>query len=157
MAFPILQSPDTPLTRRVKAAQAVVDLYDSRELVMGEVDCIRPVMDVMFLLGRDFPVEKVGSYRTEIGAQRVVRKNFGVTSLDAAIDTLGLPRIGYASALPADIVALPGEDERWPALAIYLGNNRVLGFGDREGRVVCGVMEPLHVLFAWRVDPCPKP
>jgi len=157
MAFPIQQSPDTPLTRRVKAAQAVVDRYDGRKFAWGEVDCIRPVMEVMLLLGRDFPVAKLGSYTTAIGAQRIVRKNFGVTSLPVAIDTLGLPRIGYASALPADIVALPGEDDRWPALCIYLGNNRVLGFGERDGAVVCGVMEPLHVLFAWRVDPCPKP
>lgn len=155
--FPKLPpSPDTPLTRRIAAAQACVDQYDGLELEWGEVDCIRPVMLAMPLLGRAFPFEKVGAYATAAGAKRIIKRNFGADTLIEAIDTLGLPRIGYASALPADIVAMPGEDEHWPALAIYLGNNRVLGFGDRDDRVVCGVMEPLQVLLAWKVDPWPK-
>lgn len=151
-----LAARDTPLTMRVKAAQAAVDRYDGRELVWGECDCLRPVALVARMLGRKFPLSRAGRYSSLKGAIAAL-KRAGFDTLEAAIDDLGFPRIGYASALPGDILALPGADSDWIALFVYLGNGRALGFGDRDDNEVCGVVQPLTVLHAWRVDPWPKP
>lgn len=151
-----LKANDTPLTLRVRAAQAAVDKYDGRDLVWGDCDCIRPAAFVARQLGRKFPLTKAGRYSSLKGAIRAIKRT-GFDTLEEAIDDLGFPRIGYASALPADILALPGADGDWVALFIYLGNGQALGFGDRDGREVCGIAQPLEVLWAWKVDPWLKP
>lgn len=146
----------TPIIRRVEAAQAVVDKYDGRKLEWGVVDCIRPVAMVLRELGHKAPLSKAGRYSSLKGAIKAL-ENSGFGSLEGAMDAIGLPRIGYASALPGDIFALPGADSAWVALAVYLGNGRVLGFGDRDGVEVCGVMQPLDVVAVWRVEPWQRP
>jgi hypothetical protein len=151
-----LDANDTPLTLRVKAAQAAVDKYDGRDLVWGECDCIRPAAFVARQLGRKFPLAKAGRYSSLKGAVLAIKRT-GFDTLEAAIDDLGFPRIGYASALPGDLLALPGAGSDWVALFIYLGNGRALGFGDRDGREVCGVVKETEALWAWKVDPCPRP
>jgi hypothetical protein len=93
---------------------------------------------------------KAGSYTSEIGALRALR-NLGFKTLEDMVDGQGYLRIPPAAALPRRRRGLKGEGN-WTALCVALGNGRVLGF--KEGRA--GVLQPLELVCAWRIEPCPR-
>jgi hypothetical protein len=144
-------APHTPYTRRVAITQATVNKYNGRTLEWGKCDCIRPVAAQLRAFGYKVSLAKYGSYSSLTGALRAL-KNSGFTTLEEALEAHGVKRQGYASALPGDIMALPGEGSSWVALVVYLGNGRVLGFGDSPDGEICGVMQPLEVVASWRLE-----
>ena len=94
---------------------------------------------------------KCGPYKTAIGA-RAALKRMGVTSLAQLMDQQ-FPRIGYARALPGDIVELGAADDPKGigALAVYLGNQVILGYHqDVEGVTGNGDARGDH-----RLEDCP--
>lgn len=147
--FEAPKAPETPLTRRVRLTQATVDAYDGRLMKWGKADCLRMFAAHVRRFGYKVNLTKYGTYSSLKGAIAALRKTH--KTMAAGVESYGLTPIGYASALPGDIIALPGEGSDWVALAVYLGNGRALGFGDRDGVDVCGVMQPLEIVGAWRV------
>lgn len=137
----------SPLERRVVAAQATLDAYLHQPLVWGRTDCARMAAHTLRQLGRSAPLARFGRYSSPLGARRALLRQ-GYADMGAVLDGLGLLRIAPAARLPADIVALAGEDLPM-SLAVALSNGRVLGYhADHDGAVV---MQPTNLLTAWSV------
>lgn len=140
---------------RVAAAEAVLARFNGAPLVWGHTDCARLAAASLRALGHRVSLGRFGRYSSAAGALRALKRQ-GFDGLDAAIDAQLLPRIPPAAALPGDLVALPSDEPGWPALTVALGNGRVLGFREKDGALVCGVLQPNQWLCAWRVEPCRK-
>lgn len=134
-----------PLIRRQQAAQATIDRFQGKPLELGKNDCARMATFCLKKLGVKVSLLKLGPYKTEIGAAKVLR-DLGFANLTEAVDALGLPRIAPAMALPGDILALRAADG--VALTVAVGNGRVLGFWEAAG--VCTVFQPIEFETAWR-------
>lgn len=132
------------MIKRQQAAQATIDRFSGKPLDYGKDDCARMGAFCLKHLGVKVSLLKAGSYSSELGAARVLKK-LGHASLSDAIDSLGLPRIAPAMCLPGDIMALPAE-RFGGALMVAVGNGRVFGYFD--GRFQVG--QPLLFEAAWR-------
>ncbi|SFS42172.1 DUF6950 family protein [Brevundimonas viscosa] len=137
----------SPMIRRVEAVQATIDRFRDKPLKLGTDDCVRMAAFALRKQGVRASLLKAGSYSSEAGARRVM-KRLGYETLAEAVDALGLPRIAPAMALPGDILTLPAADGSDLALAVAVGNGRVLGFWEAAG--VCTVFQPLRYDAAWR-------
>lgn len=136
-----------PLILRQSAAQATIDRFQGLPLQLGKDDCVRMTIFCLKKLGVKVSLLKIGPYKTEIGAARVL-KALGFDSITEAVDALGLPRIAPAMCLPGDIMTLKAAGSHDVALAVAVGNGRVLGFWEAAG--VCTVFQPLEYDTAWR-------
>lgn len=136
------------LNARRDAAQATLLRFDGAAFRWSTNDCTRLAAFHARKMGHKPNMPKSGSYSSLLGAAKAL-KAAGFDSLTAAVDAMFV-QIPPATALVGDLVALPGEGG-WPALCVYLGNGRVLGFKDGRG----GVLQPHHFVTAWRV-PCLK-
>lgn len=136
-----------PMIRRQQAAQATIDRFQGKPLAYGRDDCVRMAVFCLRKLGVKVSLLKAGSYRSELGAARALKRT-GFATLAEAVDAQGLPRIAPAAAVTGDILALPINDRDEVALAIALGNGRALGFSAETG--VCCVVQPHAYAAAWR-------
>lgn len=140
---------DSPLIRRVAAAQACIDRFSGKPYEPGKRDCIKLGSHVMHKLGRRTGLTKGLQYSSEAGGVRVMRK-LGFANLLEAVDAaLGADaRIAPAMALPGDIIAMPteGDSPFGCALAVAVGNGRVIGFQNGVGLV----LQPTAFVTAWR-------
>ena len=136
-----------PMVRRVAAVEATIKRFEGRPLKLGRDDCARMAAFCLRKLGVKASLIKAGTYSSEVGARRAMKK-LGFASLIDAVDSVGLPRIAPAMALPGDIIAMPLEEEGQVALAVAVGNGRVLGFWEASG--VCTVIQPMKFTTAWR-------
>lgn len=137
------------MERRVAAAQATLDRFRDRPFRWGSADCARMVAWHLRKMGYRPALAKAGAYRTALSA-RAALKRLGHDSLADALDALGLVRIGAASAIVGDVLALPGDDPLG-ALVVAVGNGRVVGW--HEDAAGAAVMQPLIYGAAWRVTP----
>jgi hypothetical protein len=135
------------LILRQQAAQATIDRFQGKPLQLGKNDCARMAVFCLRQLGVKFSLLKIGPYKTEIGAAKVLR-DLGFASITEAVDALGLPRIAPAMCLPGDIMTLKAVGSDDVALAVAVGNGRVLGFWETAG--VCAVFQPVEYGTAWR-------
>ena len=135
------------LILRQQAAQATIDRFGGKPLAYGKDDCARMAVFCLKQLGVKVSLLKAGSYSSELGAARVLKK-LGHDTVSDAIDSLGLPRIAPAMCLPGDIMALPTEGDDF-GLAVAVGNGRALAFWGGAGGV-CTVVQPLRFAHAWR-------
>jgi hypothetical protein len=142
-------SDETPLMRRMRAAESAVARFAGEPFAWGSSDCVRLVAHVMRDLGRSPPLREAGDYKTLLGARRALKRT-GQPTLEAWVDSWGLKRIPPAFALPADIVALPGVDGDMPALTVVLSNGRLFGFLEGVGKVMT-LTDPNAPLTAWSV------
>lgn len=137
-----------PMIRRQMAAQATIDRFQGKPLAYGKDDCARMSVFCLKKLGLKVSLLKAGTYKSPMGAARVL-KGLGHDSLSDAVDALGLPRIAPAMCLPGDLMALPTESGSDFGLAVAVGNGRVLAFWGGAGGV-CTVVQPLQFAHAWR-------
>lgn len=145
-----------PLVERVEIAQAALDAYLGKPFSWGENDCARLGAFVLRMAGHNAGLAKFGAYSTEAGARRALRRG-KAADLVAAVDMVGLPRIVPAAALPADLIAFPGEGG-WQGLTVVLGNGRVLGFTESVPDGACSIIAAKleFALAAWSVGPWRK-
>jgi hypothetical protein len=136
-----------PLILRQCAAQATINRFQGKPLQLGKNDCARMAVFCLRQLGVKFSLLKIGPYKTEIGAAKVLR-DLGFASITEAVDALGLPRIAPAMCLPGDIMTLKAVGSDDVALAVAVGNGRALGFWETAG--VCAVFQPVEYGTAWR-------
>lgn len=130
---------------RVAAAQASIDAFDGQPAAFGRADCVRRAAFVAKRLGHPVSVLKLGSYSTERGAIRAMRK-LGHRSLIEAMDER-FERIAAASRWPGDIVALPSDDAFGCSLAIALSNGVLLSQVDG----VCRQVTANQFVGGWRL------
>jgi hypothetical protein len=141
-----MAKPKPIILQRRDAAQAAVQRFKDRPHRWSSNDCARMVAFTLRKLGHKPPMPRAGSYRSALTARKALHAA-GFKSLEDALDGMGLPRIGWASAVVADIVAMEGEDG-WLALGVAVGNGRVLAYHvDAPGAVI---VQPTNVLIAWR-------
>ncbi len=140
-----------PLLRRIEAAELTLAKFNKREFQWGSNDCAMMCAFNLKALGYKIKMPELGSYKSAAGALKKL-KVFGFISLSDAMDKLGFERIPPASCLAGDVIQMPSADERLDAMAIYLGNNRVLGFYSGKA----GVLIPNTFVAAWRVNPWQK-
>ena len=141
--------PRHEMVRRVDGAQATLDRFKDETFQFGKNDCARMAAYHLRKLGYRPGLAKAGSYRTALSA-RAALKRAGYDSLADALDGLGLERIAPAAAVVGDIVEMEAGDA-FGALAVAVGNGRVLGYHEDEPGAV--VVQPLSIVVAWRVVP----
>ncbi|MFZ4605148.1 MAG: DUF6950 family protein [Caulobacter sp.] len=141
---------------RAAVAQAAVDEFAGKALVMGRCDCARLVTFVLERFGVDTGLGRFGDYRSETGAYRALRRT-GFGSMEEAIESLGLERIAPARRLPGDLLSLPGSGAV-AAMHVALSNGVTLGWG--EGASGCTTWRPVLDAGAdircWRALPGPE-
>lgn len=135
------------MIKRQQAAQAAIDRFKGQPWLLGKNDCVRMAAFVLRRMGHRPQLGKAGSYTTDAGAMLAL-KRAGFDSLAAALDALGLERIAPAAARIADIIMIPGEAPLDGALAIAVGNGRVLGFHEDAGSAE--ILQPIEFIGAWR-------
>ena len=136
---------------RADAVQAVIDRYFDKSFEWGKRDCVHLAAFCIQQLGHTDPLQGVKSYKTPLGAKKAMRAA-GVKDFAEHIDAMGFERIGYAMALPGDLVGFPGQfhnsDEESTALGVFIGNGRILGFANGKGDWADADRVVTH---AWRI------
>lgn len=139
----------SPLLARQRAAQSCIDRFSGKPLRWGIAECAKLAAHSLHHMKIKVPFLKGAKYRSEAGAVKELRR-LGFKGLIPAMDALGLQPIPPAMALPADIVAFEADGRLWDcALAVAVGNGRVLGFAEGVGAVVQPDWN--MALAAWRV------
>ncbi|APX65591.1 hypothetical protein AV944_06730 [Sphingomonas sp. LK11] len=142
------------LIARVNATQATIDKWLDKTFEWGTADCGQMVGSHLESLGLSTLLSQAGTYTTEIGAKRVM-KRLGASSMEDFLDKLGLPRIAPASAVVGDVIGFPGgrdEDHQWTALGVHVGASDILGFAAADGEDAIVRVGPVSVAtVAWRV------
>lgn len=124
--------------------------WQGRAFAWGTADCVRLVLCHLKRCGARPAIGTAGTWRTALGAARALNRA-GFANLGEALDILPLARIAPAAALIGDVVQLPSPD-RFEALAIALGNGRVLAWIEGHDDAGCTVLQPIAPpLAAWRV------
>lgn len=135
------------LIRRRDAAQATMDRFRDRPLRYGRDDCVRMAAFHLRQLKIRAPLLKAGSYSSERGAMKALKRT-GFATLPDAVDAVLGPESRLAApamALAGDLLALPAE-RFGGALMIAVGNGRAFGYF--EGRFQVG--QPHLFEAAWR-------
>jgi hypothetical protein len=134
------------LVQRVAAVELTQAEYQDRAYALGDRDCLTLAAYHLTALGRPDPLAQVRDYDSPSSAIRALRKA-GFENLEVAVSAQGLARIGLASALVGDLVALPADRPFDVALGVHLGGGHALAFCNG----VCLVGSAGAALFAWRV------
>lgn len=138
----------TEMLRRQRAAQATVDRFRGVPFAYGKNDCARLAAFALRQMGYKPGLAKAGSYSSALGAARAL-KRLGHDDLASVLDGLGLLRIPPLAALPGDLIMLPGEGPFGGALAMAVGNGRVLSYHeDLDG---AEIVQPIEYVAAWAV------
>lgn len=138
------------LEHRRIVAEAAMARFRADPFQFGSRDCVRLGAFVLRKRRHRVQLGKAGSYSTALGARRALDRA-GFATLEDALDSYALPRIGLLSTLPCDLVLIPGEGPFGGALMMAVGNGRVFGY--HEDLVGADVLQPdpSSYIGAWRV------
>jgi len=139
-----------PLVVRRDAAQATLARFKGRRLAYGTNDCARMAGLHLRRLGYRVQLPRAGTYKTLLGAKKQL-KALGFEDLPEALDAMLLPRTTFAYVLPADIIAVPGDDGL-TALWIAMGNGRALGWHE-DLEEACIIQPKFTDAVVWKADP----
>lgn len=107
--------------------------------------CVHLVRRQLVGLGHRPPPVK--AFRGALSAKRALDAK-GWSSLSAMMDSL-VQRIAPARVILGDVVEMPSEDETFGALAVVIGNGRIMGY--LGGTDMLTIAQPNAVpLAAWR-------
>jgi hypothetical protein len=149
---------NSPLILRVAIAQHALDTFRGKPFAWGTMDCARLAAHVLKAAGYKPNLSQFGDYRSDRAAARALKRRHFANVVDWIDSVKGLERIAPAAALPADLIAFPGEGG-WHALAVVLGNGRVLAFTETVDAGACSILEANlgAAVAAWKVTPWRKP
>lgn len=139
-----------PMIRRVAATEAVMKRFNGKAFRWSSNDCVRMVALHLRKLGYRISLPRAGSYSSLKGALKAL-KAAGFSSVEEALDSLQLPRIPLAYALPGDILAAPGADGI-TALWIFIRPGRALGFHE-ESETATLIVPNADQVICWKADP----
>lgn len=107
--------------------------------------CVHLVRNQLVGLGHRPPPVK--AFRSALSAKRALDAK-GWATLSAMMDSL-VERIAPARVILGDVVEMPSEDETFGALAVVIGNGRIMGY--LGGTDMLTIAQPNAVpLAAWR-------
>lgn len=136
----------TGKSKRGAAVEACIKRFRDKPYAPGKRDDVLMAAHLLHHLGIAVPVLKGCEWKCEASGLRLLKRK-GFDSLHDAVDTLGLERIGWASARLGDLIALPSTCGVG-ALAVQTGNGTMLTY--REGRDGAALVRIKQALFAWR-------
>lgn len=139
-----------PMIKRGKAVEDCMTRFAFKPVEPSVRDCGKLAAHAMHGMGRSAKLLNGWKGKTWASAIKYIRKE-GFADLVELMDA-ALPdrRIGPASALPGDIIALPAMDEGFGcSLAIALDNGRVLALNAESGLIE--PMIPRMFVCAWRL------
>jgi len=137
----------TPLERRHAAIEATMARYRDRPFQWGKVDCAKVAAFHLKKLGYKILISKAGSYQSQLGAARAL-KRLGYSTLAEMADGIGLTPIPYSRMLLGDIAEIEG-DSPVGTVCLYAGNGKLFGFHEDHPGLV--TLEPKSILRAWSV------
>lgn len=132
--------------RRQQAASAALRRFKGVTLRYGTNDCIRMAGLTLRKMGHKVELPKAGEYKTLLGGLKLLRAR-GFSSIEAALDAMGLRRMTLAYAQPADIIGVPGSDGV-TALWVCVGNGRALGWHEVSDQA-CIIQPTLAEAVVW--------
>lgn len=141
------------LLDRQRAAQVCVDRYLGQPLDFRRHDCVRLARLALVKQGVKVGLLKGLRWGSYAGAVKALKAS-GFKDLIEGMDATGCPRIAPAMAWPGDIVGVPSGDDKGPwgcALALAVGNGRLLSAVDDGEGMAFHVIEPAQFITAWRV------
>jgi len=138
------------MLKRAAAVQACMDRFAFKPVEPGVRDCGKLAAHDLHHMGRSARLLNGWKGRTWASAVRYIRRQ-GFADLVALVDGMGLERIAPAAALPADLIAMPTDEENGfgCSLAVALDNGRVLALNPATGLIE--PMIPRMFVCAWRV------
>lgn len=138
------------MLKRAAATQACMDRFAFKPVEPGVRDCGKLGAHAMHHMGRNAKLLNGWKGKDWGSALRYIRRQ-GFGSLVEMIDAMGLERIAPAAALPADLIAMPTDEENGfgCSLAVALDNGRVLALNPASGLIE--PMIPRMFVCAWRV------
>lgn len=122
-------------------------MFQGPQFQPGKYDCVRLAAFVLRKRGHKPRLARGGSYSSMLGARRALARA-GFVSLEAALDSLMLPRIPPAAAYPGDLILVPGEGDL-DALHVAVFNGRTLGY--HADLPSAAILHPFEFIAAWRV------
>lgn len=150
-----------PSIKRQQIAQVAVDQYLNQDLVYGKRDCAHLAATMLDAFEIGHALKLARPFKNAAQAKRAL-KTLGFADLAQAIDSTGCERIGPASALPCDLIAVraDGYVGGW-SLAVMVGPNKVMAFIEHDGRIFADTANLLELciyasnagseVIAWRV------
>lgn len=135
------------MARRKAAATATIARFVGQPVVMGQTDCGKVSSFAARQMGVSPRLAKAGSYSSEAGALRALRR-MGAETLPDLLDQR-FARIGFARALPADLIALECASPIG-ALAVVTEAGALRAFACLEGGV-WDVVAPHRIVGCWRM------
>lgn len=132
---------------RKEIVEAAIATFQGPVFRPGKYDCVRLAAFVLRKRGHKPRLGRGGSYSSMLGAKRALARA-GFASLEAALDSLKLPRIPPAAALPGDIILVPGEGDL-DALHVAVSNGRTLAY--HADLPSADILQPTAFIAAWRV------
>lgn len=134
------------LLKRRDTTQATLDHFASKAFDWRTgATCVHLVRKQMVGMGHKPPPMK--AFRSALTAKRALQSK-GWVSLAEMMDSL-LDAIPPSRAILGDIVEMPSEDEIFGALAVVMGNGRIMGYlGDTD---LLTIAQPtVTPIAAWR-------
>lgn len=134
------------MLKRVAVTKATLDHFAAKPFSWSTgATCVHLVRKQLIGMGHRPPPMK--AFRSALTAKKALQSK-GWADLAAMMDSL-LPAIPPARAIVGDVIEMPSDDEVFGALAVVVGNGRVMGYLG-EGNALT-VMQPKVVpLGAWR-------
>lgn len=138
------------MLKRAAAVQACMDRFAFKSVEPGVRDCGKLAAHDLHKMGRKAKLLNGWKGQTWPSAIRYIRRQ-GFADLLELVDAMGLERIAPAAALPADLIAMPTDEENGfgCSLAVALDNGRVLALNPATGLIE--PMIPRMFVCAWRV------
>lgn len=139
------------LDRRRIAVEATMARFAGIPHAYGSCDCVKVGVFHLRQMGfhENLGLHKAGTYRTLLGAKRALRRA-GHSSIAAAIDGLGVPRVAPAAAWLGDFLLSPGTDGL-EALMIVAGAGTMLAFHEDVECLSVIDIARWDGLIAWRL------
>lgn len=138
---------------RMLVAQSTLDAFRDQPFVWGQTDCLTLASHSARLLGYRLATATGGSYSSQIGATKAL-KRAGYKTLGEGLEDAGLTPIAYAYALPGDIVALPSL-VKMDALGVVVAPRLILAFDAATDLCRLARPEASDILATWAAPPQP--
>jgi len=134
------------MLKRREVTQATLEYFASKPFGWSTGGtCVHLVRKQLVGMGHKPPPMK--AFRSAITAKKALQSK-GWKNLAEMMDGL-LPAIAPARAIVGDVVEMPSDDEAFGALAVVIGNGRLMGYFGEAGLLT--VVQPTVVpLAAWR-------
>lgn len=134
------------ILRRRDVTQATLEHFAAKPFSWtAGATCVHLVRKQLVGMGHKPPPMR--AFRSALTAKKALQAK-GWPNLAAMMDSL-LPAIGPAQVVVGDIAEMPSDDDMFGALAVVIGNGRIMGYLG-EGDMLTVAQPTVVPLAAWR-------